>query len=105
MKGKVKPSSTKDILGIDIDTYKKWIEIQMPPEMTWLNIEIVQVKTTCMFDVSDAEQLKEAFCWKNTQTSLKQDQQHKGTKYNFLDYELQFNKAYQFLKLKEERFN
>ena len=30
---KNKPSSTKDILGIDIETYRKWIEHQMTPEM------------------------------------------------------------------------
>ena len=26
-------SSTKEILGIDIETYKKWIQYQMIPEM------------------------------------------------------------------------
>ena len=33
LNGKSKSSSTKDILGIDIDTYRKWIEFQMTPEM------------------------------------------------------------------------
>ena len=33
MKGKLKSSSTKDILGIDIDTYRKWIEWQLNPDM------------------------------------------------------------------------
>ena len=29
----------------------------------------------------------------------------KGTKFNFLDYQLQFNETYQFIKLNEEGFN
>ena len=100
-----KQSSTKEILGIDVDTYRKWIEFQFTPEMNWSNIEIDHVKAICMFDVSDDEQLKEAFSWKNTQPLLKQDNRQKGTKLNFLDYQLQFIKAYQFLKLNgQERF-
>ena len=37
-----KQSSTKEILRIDVDLYKKWIEFQMSPEMNWQNIEIDQ---------------------------------------------------------------
>ena len=58
-----------------------------------------------MFDVSQYEELKEAFNWKNTQPLLKQDLLQKGIKFNFLDYQLQFIKAYQFIKLNGERFN
>ena len=58
-----------------------------------------------MFDVSKDGELKEAFNWKNTQPLLKRDHLQKGTKFNFLDYRLQFIKAYQFIKLNEERFN
>ena len=35
LKGRLKSSSTIDILGMDIDTYRKWIEFQMTPEMNW----------------------------------------------------------------------
>ena len=105
LKGMTKQSSTKKILGIDIDLYRKWLEFQFTPEMNWLNIEVDHIKPICMFDVSDDEQLKEAFSWKNTQPLLKQDNRQKGTKFNFLDYQLQFIKAYQFIKLNEERFN
>ena len=55
-----------------------------------------------MFGVSKDKELKEAFNWKNTQPLLKQDHQHKGKKFNFLDYQLQFSKAYQFLKLNDK---
>ena len=52
-----------------------------------------------MFDVTKDDELKEAFCWKNTRPLLKHIHHQKGTKFNFLDYRLQFIKAYQFIKL------
>ena len=100
-----KQSTTKDILGIDIDTYKKWLEFQMTPEMNWEIIEIDHVKPICMFDVTKDEELKKAFNWRNTQPLLRQDHLQKGIKFNFLDYQLQFIKAYQFIRLNEERSN
>ena len=102
LNGKTKSSSTIDILGIDIDLYRKWIEFQFTSDMTWDNIEIDHVKAICLFDISDDEQLKEAFNWKNTQPLLKKVHKQKGIKFNFLDYQLQFIKAYQFIKLNEE---
>ena len=105
MNGKSKSISTKEILGTDIETYKKWIEWQMTPDMTWNNIQIDHVKPICLFDVTKDEELKEAFNWKNTQPLLKEVHSLKGNKFNFLDYQLQFMKAYQFIKLNEERFN
>ena len=105
LQGKIKSSSSRDILGIDIDTYKKWLEFQFTTEMNWSNIEIDHVKPICMFDVTKDIELREAFDWKNTQPLLKKDHQLKGTKFNFLDYQLQFIKAYQFIKLNEEKFN
>ena len=86
----IRQSSTKDILGIDTDAYEKWLEIQLTPEMNWNNIEIDHVKAICLFDVSKDEELREAFSWKNFQALLKHDHQKKGTKFNFLDYQLQF---------------
>ena len=53
-----KESSTKEIFGIDIETYKKWREWQMTSEMTWDNIEIDHVKAGCLFDVSKDEESK-----------------------------------------------
>ena len=85
MKGKSKSSSTNEI---DIDTYGKWIEYQMTPEMNWLNIEIDHVRPISSFDVSKDEELKEAFCWKNTQPWFKEIRSQKGIKYDFLDCSL-----------------
>ena len=73
--------------------------------MNWSTIEIDHVKANCMFDIYKGEDLGETFCWKNTQPLFKQDLQHKGTKNMFLDYQSQFNKAYQFLKLNEEKLS
>ena len=66
MNGKTKSSATKENLSIDIETYKKWIEYQFTPEMTWSYIEIDYVKPICMFDVSKDEELRDAFNWKNS---------------------------------------
>ena len=88
LRGMTEQSSTKGILSIDIDTYKRWIEWQMTPEMNWRNIEIDQMKAICLFGVSKDE--KKAFNWKYTQTLLKQDHQLEGIKISFLDYQLQF---------------
>ena len=102
LKGKTKSSSTRDILGMDIDLYRKWIEFQMTPEMNWTNIELDHVKPICMFDVCNDEQLKEALSWKNTQPFFKHDHHQKGTKFTFLDYRLPSMKAYQFIKLNDQ---
>ena len=74
--------------------------------MNWSNTEFDHVKPICMFDVSEDEELREAFSWKNTQPLLKNDLQQKGIQFNFLDYHFLFIKAYQFIKInEEERFN
>ena len=75
----------------------------LPQKKFWvlilILIEIDRVGPISMFDVSKDEELGEAFNWKNTQPLLKEVHQQKGIKFNFLDYQLQFIKAYQFLKL------
>ena len=100
-----KQSSSINILGTDIDLYRKWLEFQFTPEMNWENIEVDHVMSICMFDIAKDNELKEAFNWRNTQPLLKRDHLQNGIKFNVLDYQLQFIKAYQFIKLNEERFN
>ena len=53
-------------------------------------------------DVSNEDELFKAFNWRKTQPLLKKDNLRKGSKYNELDYQLQFIKAYEFLKLNGE---
>ena len=64
--------------------------------MNWSNIHIGHVKPTSSFDINLDENLGEAFCWKNTQPLIKEIHHQKGTKYSFLDYQLQYVQAYQF---------
>ena len=56
LRGNIKPASTKDILGIDIETYKQWILFQMTSDMNWSNIHLDHVKAICLFDVSKDEE-------------------------------------------------
>ena len=97
-----KSLATRGILGIDVETYGRWIEWQMIPEMNWSVIEIDHVMPICMFNVSKDDELKEAFSWKNTQSLIKEVHSQKRINFNFIDYQFQFIRLYQFLKLKEE---
>ena len=73
--------------------------------MNWSIIEIAHMRPIYLLDVSIDEQLKKAFSWKNTQPLLKRVHHRKGAKFKFLDFQLQFNKIYQYLRINEERFN
>ena len=53
----LKNSSTKDAVGFDIETYKKWIEDHFTPKMNWSNIEKDHVKRICLFDVSKSKNI------------------------------------------------
>ena len=47
LKGLIKQSSSRDIIGIDIETYKMWVDFQMTSKMNWSNIEIDHVEPIC----------------------------------------------------------
>ena len=66
----------------------------MTPEMNSSNIQIDHAKGICLFDVSKDEELGEAFNWKNTQPCLKEVHRQKRINIKYLDYQLQFIKAY-----------
>ena len=99
---KTKSFSTIEILGSDIETSRRWIESQFTTEINWSNIEIDHVKPICVFDIANDEELRKCFNWKNTQPLLKEVHQQKGIKFNFLDNQIQFIEANQFLQLKED---
>ena len=46
-----KSTPSKEILGIDTQSYKNWIEFKMTPEMNWSNIHIDHVKPISSFNV------------------------------------------------------
>ena len=96
LNGKSKSVHAKEILGIDIETYKRWIKYQMTEEMNFNNIHIDHVKPISSFDISNDNELLEAFNWRNTQPLLKQDNLRKSNKFNEKDYNNQFIKAREF---------
>ena len=57
----MKQSPSRDIIGVDLETYQKGIESQFTPEVNWQINEIDHVKPICKFDVSTDEELTEAF--------------------------------------------
>ena len=61
-------------------------------EINWSTMEIDHIKPVFMSNVSDDEELKFAFNWKNTQPLLKEVHSQKCVKFNFLDHQLHFNK-------------
>ena len=55
-----------------------------------------------MLDVSEDDDLRECFNWKNTQPLSIEFHKQKGVINRFLDYQLQFIRAYQYFKLNNE---
>ena len=102
LKGKAKLSSWKDVFGIDFDTYRKPIEFQMTPDVTWDNTEIDHVNLKYPYDVSEDQELKQTFKWKKFQPLLKEIHSQKGVKVYILDYQLQFIKTHLFLRLNDK---
>jgi hypothetical protein len=65
-----KSNSSKELLGCDIENYVNWITYTMSDEMTWDNYgtywnidHLVPVNT---FDITNPDEAKKAFNWKNT---------------------------------------
>ena len=49
-----------DILAIDDNTFWKWIEHQMNPEMNWSNFAILHVEPILSIDVCKGDGMREA---------------------------------------------
>ena len=95
-------SSTIDILGVDIHTYGRWIDYQFTPEMNWSIFETDHAQPNSSLDKSNTAELKKVLSWKSTLSLSKHVYQQNGTNSIFLDYQLQFIKSYQFLRLNDE---
>ena len=61
LNGTSKSCSILELFVIDIETYRRWIDWQMTPEMIKTNIEIDHVKPTYLSDVTKDDDLKEGF--------------------------------------------
>jgi hypothetical protein len=74
---KNKSNSSKELLGCDIENYKKWIEYTMSKEMTWQNYgtywNIDHVTPIDSFDLSNKDDVLKAFNWKNTWAMISVD--------------------------------
>ena len=74
----------EEILGISIQKYKEYLESLFSEEMTWDNYgevwQIDHIIPCRAFDLTDEEQLKECFNYKNTQPLLKEENLSKSDK-------------------------
>jgi hypothetical protein len=65
-----KNNSSKELLGCEIEHYFNWINYTMTDEMTWENYgkywNIDHLIPISNFDLSNHEETKKAFNWKNT---------------------------------------
>ena len=95
----VKQSTWGYTLNIDIDEDRRWIEYHFTLEKRKSFIEKHNVKPTSSFDKFSNNETKEAFHGTNTRPLSKENHHQKGKKCSFLDYRLQFIRAYQILKL------
>ena len=109
LNGKSKSISTKEILGIDVYLYKKWIESQLYGEMTLENYGKIWCLDHCLpiasFNLLDQNELKICFNWVNLRPMYVKDNIIKGDKNDMRLYLLQEVKAKYFLRMKEEGLN
>ena len=70
--------------------------------MNWSNTELDHVEPICMFNISNGEELRECFNWKNTQPLLKKFINRRGE--ILISWIINYNssKNIRFLKINEE---
>jgi len=76
--------STLNLLNVSVDYFKKWLEFQWTPEMSWENYgiywDIDHVKPCSSFDLKDEQQVRECFHWSNMQPLEKRKNYIKNNK-------------------------
>ena len=86
IKHNYKNSSSKELLGCEIDFYKEYLEKQFKPDMNWNNYgllwDIDHVRPCATFDLSIEEEQKKCFHYTNTQPLYKEENQRKN-KYTY----------------------
>ena len=104
-----KTNKTFDLLGCSHSFFKSWIIHQLYGNMTVENYGTVWQIDHCLavasFNLLDEIDMKKCFNWVNLRPMYVKDNIIKGDKINIRWYLLQEIKAYQFIKLNEERFN
>lgn len=77
-------------LGIDLATYRKWLESQFTKKMTWKNhgtywhIDHVIPCDYYKFETKDDTNIYKCFNWKNTRPMIGSDNLEKSNKFNIL---------------------
>lgn len=75
-----------NFLGMDIKTYRKWLEYQFHDGMSWKNygeywhIDYVRPCDSFIFTSYDDDAIHACFNWKNTRPMIKKDNLSKGNK-------------------------
>ena len=82
-----KTKRTIELLGVDIEIVRRHIESQWLPGMSWENHNIIgwhidHIRPCASFDLTDPEQQKECFNYKNLQPLWGPDNLKKGAKYD-----------------------
>ena len=83
VKGTIKESSAKTLLGCNIDFFKSHIERKFSKEMSWNNHgkwHIDHIKPCDSFDLSDIKQQRECFHYSNLQPLWSKDNLKKSNK-------------------------
>ena len=84
----VKQNRSIELLGCSVTDYKKYLENTFEDGMSWKNYgvewHIDHIKPLASFDLTDAEQQKLAFNFKNTQALWKADNLSKGAKIDWI---------------------
>lgn len=76
---------TLELLGCTVDELKRHLQIQFRPGMTWDNYgewHIDHIRPCASFDLTDPEQQRQCFNFKNLQPLWAKDNLSKGAKYN-----------------------
>jgi len=83
-KGAVKCARTRQLLGIPMDKYIRWIEFQFKDGWTWEDkgtiFHIDHVYPIAAHDLSKKEEQFKAFNWRNTRPMCKKENASKGAK-------------------------
>lgn len=80
-RGDTKSARTMELIGCTIQTLRAHLENYFKPGMSWDNVgdwEIDHVLPLAMFDLSDPEQQKTAFNWRNQRPEWKKDNRLKS---------------------------
>ena len=106
LRGKPKSQTTKQLIGIDLETFTKWIEFQLEEGMTMKNYgsiwQLDHVLPISSFNLLDEEELHKAMNWKNIRPLPPLKNMQKSNKVDQWLYVMQEVKAYNFIKHLEE---